>query len=699
MRRQSGSTLPFIIRRDRIRIGLGTIVIVICLVSNLYLISLLDGASCIFVNNPGCKRIEREGHRSVDPQPETSTPPPLLTLLVVTSKNPESLGSLFHSIATQTTEFQVEVIVADHECLEETQKLVNATLHQLYFSDDKQKSITYAPLCNSPESSVVGWANPKSKWLLFLDDALTLQPTFLQSMMNMGQSRRVAGAVGCMIMNDKGDEVIEAGGVLWSDGSSAGYGRGRSDFDAPDLAYARPVDYVSEACLMVRSKLFVDNGGFRHELFPNYYADIDFQLRLQHDLGREVWFQPLAKANKHDPNSSESEIEESKRLSAAKVLREKWLDILEWGHALAPKQRETLPILLERNRDTRFRNSSLSKILYIDERLPNPARGSSSRRAYDNLRMLSDLGHYITVTVLSDPNDWCDQDCRQNLETKLAVEVMQPMHGSLGTLMMRRLGFYDIVMVAGSGTLDLVYSVLQKLYKYAPFVLVYDTAPLSFRRDELLLDASTILNFSAHPGGISANATLPANVTEKAISFVRDWELGFMAMADIIVTGSNQDTRLLHEINACGQDGGEKIGTNACKLTTSVHSVARILESNVKAHQGTLFEDRHGILFVGSFNGKMYGDGHAIWDFLKTVFPLILKEARGAIPLTILGKDIPNTLREFVETNAVLGKLVTILESPSDIRAVYNQHRLVLAPHLYGAGMESEVCTENKVLG
>jgi GT2 family glycosyltransferase len=263
------------------------------------------------------------------------------------------LDAILETVSKQKTDFFIEVIVADSGCFEATWTVVAASFAKFSFFDDKKRTYSYAPFCNNPgyamgnnRAVTDGWVSPKAKWLLFLNDDVTLHPNFLHHMLEMGESKPNAGAVGCMILNEKGDEVLEAGSMVWSDASCAGYGRGRLDRDSPDLTYARPVDYVSGACLMIQSDIFKDYGGFQHKRFPNYYADTDLQLHVQHDLGKEVWLQPRAMVNHHERGSFGQDQGVALMQKAAKVFRQKWKEALDREHLPPPTTSKAVSVLL-----------------------------------------------------------------------------------------------------------------------------------------------------------------------------------------------------------------------------------------------------------------------------------------------------------------------------------------------------------------
>lgn len=87
-----------------------------------------------------------------------------------------------------------------------------------------------------------------------------------------------AGAVGGLIVLPDGT-VQEAGSIVWSDGSCAGYGRGGSP-SSPEHGFRRKVDYCSGCFLMTPRPLFMEMGGFDISYRPAYYEESDYCMRL-----------------------------------------------------------------------------------------------------------------------------------------------------------------------------------------------------------------------------------------------------------------------------------------------------------------------------------------------------------------------------------------------------------------------------------
>jgi Predicted glycosyltransferases len=536
-------------------------------------------------------------------------------------------------------------------------------------------------MCHNPgyglgNNEGVKKASNETKWVLFLNDDIVLKDDdFIHNMFRLGDSHReTAAAVGCVLTTPKGDELIEAGSIIWNDGSAASFGRGRKDLRAPEFSYPRPVDYVSGACLMVDKSVFLNYGGFDHEDYVNYYEDTDLQMHIQHDLGKEVWVQPLSVAL-HEEHGSLGNKESLELMNKChKIFFKKWREKLQKYHlpppVNLPKIEQELAFL--RASDVRGRKSDKASILYVDGDVPNKQMGSGFGRAFDNLSILASLGHRVTVVSLNPVTDgWCDVSCLDRIR-QLGIEVITDGWGKFFPAK-DRFDFYDIVIVSRPGTFLFTYKKLQKLFTKSPFTLIYDSEALTYRRDETLqhLVKEDGIMF---PGMKHFEANLKLGGF-----FSKQQEITMLSMSDQIVTVSVQETKLVKR---------------QISNSTSAETIGHIMDLNAVTTNS--FSQRSGILFLGSFHDNMYYNGDAIWYFLDKIYPLVLKNhddspATEPIRLTIAGRDIPLELIKYIAKNATLARHVTFLESPENIDDLMEDTRLFIAPHQYGSGIQYKV--------
>ncbi len=127
---------------------------------------------------------------------------------------------------------------------------------------------------------------------MFLNNDTLVEADWLDELVRTFETLPGVGLVGAKLLYPDG-KLQEAGGIIWRDGSAWNYGRG-DDPELPEYSYARQVDYVSGACIMVTADLFREVGGFDMHYAPAYGEDSDLALRIR-TLGRKVIYQPLAR--------------------------------------------------------------------------------------------------------------------------------------------------------------------------------------------------------------------------------------------------------------------------------------------------------------------------------------------------------------------------------------------------------------------
>ncbi len=590
-----------------------------------------------------------------------------VSVVIPTYKKHDNLVKAIASVLKQQYT-NLEIIVADYSCLKETKDAIDKIL-------GVGESIQHLQLCDNTTYAVGGneavkQTSSTSKYILFLHEDIVLsEPDSIRNMVQLAEAKTNAAAVGCKILDAGNRKVLEAGSILWENGSTVGFGRGWKNIKAPQFLYPKPVDYVSGICLMLeKSLLFEAYTGFDEKNFPYSWSDIDLQMHIQHELGSEVWLQPKAVGLYDDQGSRYGHGKESldsKQAATEKFLK-KWKTELQESHLKEPldldanaKEKE-----LFMAGDLRARDPISANILYIDERPPNKAKGAGFGRSIDNLGMLADLGHRVTlVTFYTKNKGWCDKSCREKI-TELGVEYVISSK-SKNDLFKSRIGYYDIVLVSRPTTLYHKYGILQDFYRQSPFSLIYDCEALWFHRDEMLTEIVETKNIQFP--GYDKNSI--GNVID------REAELAMVQVADTVITVSKREKNMLSTL-----------------LTAeNVKTIGHFMEPGMKKQKD--FSERSGILFLASFGNLMYYNGDAIWYFLKEIYPLVIEKSKNSspIPLTIAGRGIPDELRAVVKENEAISPYIKFLESPPTVDHLFEESRIFIAPHLYGAGIQYKV--------
>jgi GT2 family glycosyltransferase len=143
-------------------------------------------------------------------------------------------------------------------------------------------------------------ASTSTEYLVFLNDDTEVSDGWLEPLVETADIHADAGAVGSRTLNPHGF-LLEAGAVLWRNGSVWHVGRGLPGATAR-YRYLRRVDYSSGSSLLVRRATWETVGGFDRTYFPGYYEDVDLCLSIAR-MGQCVLYQPRSLV-RHNESSS-----------------------------------------------------------------------------------------------------------------------------------------------------------------------------------------------------------------------------------------------------------------------------------------------------------------------------------------------------------------------------------------------------------
>jgi hypothetical protein len=311
-----------------------------------------------------------------------------------------------------------------------------------------------------------GIAAARGRFVVLLNNDTVVRPGWLDALVERAEDDADVGLVGAKLVFPDG-RLQEAGGIVWRNGSAWHYGRGDNP-DSPAYGFPRDVDYCSGACLLVRREILDALGGLDTRYVPAYYEDVDLAFAAR-QLGYRVVYEPRAVVchveggtSGVDPHAGVKRHQELNR----EVFR------LKWEPALLNHRPDDFSLV----RVSSWRCAA-GRALVIDDHVPTPDRDAGSRRMFELLRILVDLGFGVTFV----PSDGADLPQYSEALRDLGIEFL-PEQTNLAPLLQQLAP-------------DLRFALLSRpmpSWPYLPLIralspdtkIVYDTVDLHFVREQ-----------------------------------------------------------------------------------------------------------------------------------------------------------------------------------------------------------------------
>jgi GT2 family glycosyltransferase/glycosyltransferase involved in cell wall biosynthesis len=467
----------------------------------------------------------------------------------------------------------------------------------------------------------------RGRFILLLNNDTVVKPGWLDALMRTFEVEENVGVVGSKLVYPDGT-LQEAGGIIWRDGTGLNYGRG-GDASDPAFNFVRDVDYCSGACLLVRKEVLDVLGGLDRRYSPAYYEDTDLAFAAR-KLGYRVVYQPESTVV-HAEGSSNGTDERTGVKQYQKVSREAFR--LKWQTELLA-QHESDPAL-ER---IASRRTPAAQVLVVSDRVPMPDQDSGSKRMFELLLALRDLGLGVTFV----PFDGQRQEEYSAALQRAGIEVL---YGPLDEReLLREL----------APALDVAFlSRPEPTWKWEPLVreicpeskIIYDTVDLHFLRE-------------ARRAEIEADPAVA-----RAAARYHGMEISLARIADATLVVSIAERDVLKEEDP----------------DIRVHVVPNI---HGEEHSGRPFEQRKGLLFVGSFPHHPNRDA-AHW-LVEEIMPLVRLQDPD-ICAYIVGSSPTEDIKALESEN------VRVLGWVPDLTNLLEHSRVSVAPLRYGAGVKGKV--------
>lgn len=124
------------------------------------------------------------------------------------------------------------------------------------------------------------------EFIYLLNNDAEVLDGFISDSLNLMEANPKAALAGSTLLLPDGT-VQECGAIVWSDGTSHNFGRGKC-LGQIEFQFSRRVDYCSGAGVLIRNDLLNQVGLFDERYAPAYYEDTDLSFKLI-DIGYEIW--------------------------------------------------------------------------------------------------------------------------------------------------------------------------------------------------------------------------------------------------------------------------------------------------------------------------------------------------------------------------------------------------------------------------
>jgi O-antigen biosynthesis protein len=424
------------------------------------------------------------------------TEAPDVSVVMVTHGGGETaVGAIEALIGNTAAPF--ELIVVDNDSPDDTAALLQERISgaKIVLNDD---NVGFALASNQ------GAALASAPYLCFLNPDSFVQEGWLAPLLEtFERGESVAAAVPLFLYSD--GRIQEAGSAVDSNGIAFSIGDG-DDVSSFAYRFPRTVDFGSAACLVVRTDLFREVGGFDHVYTPAYYEDADLCFKLK-ERGYDTVYEPSSRVT-HLRGGSTPRASRLTRMNR-RIFAERWAERLARRRPLRADQDN--PRMHPAHRDA----EQLERILIVDDRVPHHDRGSGDPRMARLVAEVADLWPEARVTFLAAVPENAERYAQPLLERGVEVTLADE---HIGSWFEHRLFHYSVVLVSRASNIDRFHELIGRTQPQAR--RIYDIEALAFRRHRPGDESGSRLQELERVGIESADAVL--TVSEEEASFARE---------------------------------------------------------------------------------------------------------------------------------------------------------------------------------
>lgn len=288
--------------------------------------------------------------------------------------------------------------------------------------------------------------------------------------------------------------------------------------------------------------------------------------------------------------------------------------------------------------------SDHKRVLYLDWSIPKPDHDAASVTAVQLMRIMTSLGYTVTFVP-------CNlQYVEGYYESLVAIGVdvlCYPRIVSLTDWITENAKHHQVCVMARG---PVVWPYIDTLKKYAPNArLIFNTVDLHYLRE--------IRQAELNNDKIAYEAALN----------IRSQEFDLIRQCDLTILLSNEELYTVREVYPDAP-------------LTVLPVVFEDMPGSAKP-----FDDRRDILFIGSFPHQPNID--AVLYFSEHIFPIVQKRIPG-IRLKVIGANPPESILALTKNSSI-----EVLGFVKDLKPLFDNIRLSIAPLRYGAGIKGKIGT------
>lgn len=551
---------------------------------------------------------------------------PDVSIIIIARENYEQTANCIIS-AAHTTKANLEIIVFDNGSSDDTRCLPDINSNIRYIRVEENQGFTTA--VNRAAEVATG------RMLLLLNNDLELTPRAIDLALETLVANPTIGAVGAKIVRMHG-RLQEGGSIVWRDGTCLGYGRDKDPLDG-QVSFTQDVDFCSGCFLAIMRADWVEMGGFDEAYAPAYYEETDFCLRIW-QRGKRVVYDPRIVVWHFEYGSS------SIREEPLALMRRNKRYFENKHRAFLSK---CLPPSVANIERARLRHVPHPRILFIEDKLPDPSKGMGFVRSAHVAQVLRGAAGLVSMLGLH-MQEW--PSVLPEDRTGRQIEILSNVNVTNAEAFLReRVGVYDIVWLSRTHNLHHL-----KVWRAA--------CPEFFANVRIVLDTEAIAAVRRY--AYAQQAKQPADLADMVLE-----ELEHLDGIGHICTVNLNDRDLVQAM----------LERRGLDIAVSVLGHALPIQPHLPRFTGT-----RDIVLIGSYSQPDGPNADGLLWFDRAVRPLIPD-------LDGLEFVIAGSKASWFAARSELRHHYRIVSDPPDMAEVYRTARLMVAPTRFAAGVPMKV--------